>query len=323
MSFSRAFVLIIALLFSTIILASMFKGKSVKEVPLEERVEIQVEEETAQIVSNNKEEKKALEVLIEDGEFPEADRIGELFRLRGIKLPFVETITYKSNVSWLQGRPAWLSDYASHYKTSRHFIARSLNGKPDYLKQDVAEGDRFNVLNPDKNIQFLLVVDLTRSKMWFYSFDADANERILLKSYDVGLGRADPTSLSGYLTPLGKYMLGDKIAIYRPTKMGHFNGEKVEMIRVFGTRWIPFDEEISGADDVGKGLGLHGLPWLPDAEGELVEDTSSLSQHSSDGCIRLATRDIEELFAIVITRPTTIEIVKNFREATLPGVEKP
>lgn len=95
---------------------------------------------------------------------PEADRVDELFRKEGKKLPFVETITYKSRVPWQKGRPAWISDYASHYKTSRHFIARSLNGKPDYFQQDVKRGDRFNVYRQDKNIQFYLLFYLYLSK---------------------------------------------------------------------------------------------------------------------------------------------------------------
>jgi hypothetical protein len=89
-------------------------------------------------------------------ELPEADRIEELF-VKDSKLPIVETITYKSRVNWQKGRPAWLSDYAAHFETSRHFIARSLNGKADYLKQDLLEGDRFNILRKEKDIRFHLI----------------------------------------------------------------------------------------------------------------------------------------------------------------------
>ena len=57
------------------------------------------------------------------------DRIHEFFTTGINKLPIVETITYTPRVQWLEGRAAWVSDYASYYGTSRHFIARSLNGK--------------------------------------------------------------------------------------------------------------------------------------------------------------------------------------------------
>lgn len=253
---------------------------------------------------------------------PEADRIQEFFNKSGVKFPIVETITYKSRVPWQKGRPAWLSDYASHYATSRHFIARSLNGKPDYFKQDISEGDRFNVLRPDKNVEFYLLIDVSRSKMWFYYLDLDQNERVLVKSYSVGLGRVDPSSSSGLLTPLGKFTLGDKIAIYKPKSMGMYNGQKIEMVRVFGTRWIPFDKELGNNTSGAKGFGIHGVPWIADSSGQLQEDPTSLGKYESDGCIRLATRDIEELFAIIITKPTTIDLVSDFHEASLPGVEK-
>lgn len=253
---------------------------------------------------------------------PEADRVKEFFNKAEPKFPIVQTVTYKSRVAWQKGRPAWLSDYASHYTTSRHFIARSLNGKADYLKQDVAEGGRFNVLHPDKNIAFHLLIDTSRSKMWFYYIDLDSNERVLVKTYNVGLGRIDSTKPSGMLTPLGKYSLGDKVAIYKPKMTGFYQGQKVELIKIFGTRWIPFDKELGECTASPEGFGIHGVPWFAGDRNELVEVTDSLGKYESDGCIRLATQDIEEIFAIVITRPTTIELVKDFYDAKLPGVER-
>jgi hypothetical protein len=38
--------------------------------------------------------------------------------------------------------------------------------------------------------------------------------------------------------------------------------------------------------------------------------------------VRLATEDVEEIFAIVITKPTTVELVKDYRDAVIPGIEK-
>lgn len=261
-----------------------------------------------------KEERIAIKDQAVQLEPPEADRVNEFFNLKEPKFPIVETIVYKSKVSWLKGRPAWLSDYAAHYKTSRHFIARSLNGKADYLKQDLAEGASFNILKPSKNIQFHLIVDVSRCKMWFYYHDLDTKEKVLVKTYPVAIGRIDHSKISGLLTPLGVYTLGSRIAVYKPKIMGIHNGTKTEMIRVFGTRWIPFEKEIKGATAPAKGFGIHGLPWTMKNE-TLVEDRSSLGKCESDGCIRMAAADIEELYAIIITNPTTIEIVKDFFEA--------
>lgn len=254
---------------------------------------------------------------------PEADFASRFFIRDAKQLPIVETIIYKSKVPWLQGRPAWLADYAAHYKTSRHFIARSLHGKKDYFKQDIAEGERINVLRPDTNLEFHLVVDVPRCKMWFYYLDKDKNEKTLVKSYDVGLGRVDASTSSGYLTPIGKYSLGDRTSVYRGKTKVNYNGRDVDMVTVFGTRWIPFDSELEDCTAPSRGLGIHGCPWSTDpATGALVEDASGIGQHTSDGCIRLRTDEVEELFSIIVSRPTTVELVRDFADAKVPGTEK-
>lgn len=284
--------------------------KTAAAIPIQKEVPINHHSETTQIQNSHEMVKEKLPVQ----ELPNADRIAEFFNLDEPKFAIVETIAYKSRVSWLKGRPAWLSDYAGHYKTSRHFIARSLNGKPDYLKQDLAEGARFNILKPDKNIQFSLIIDTSRCKMWFYYHDLDTKQKVLVKTYPVGLGRIDHTKISGLLTPLGVYSLGSKVATYTPKMMGIHNGEKIEMMQVFGTRWIPFEKEVQNTTAPAKGFGIHGLPWLM-KNGVLIEDAESLGKYESDGCIRMSTNDIEELYAIIISRPTTVEIVKDFFDA--------
>lgn len=253
---------------------------------------------------------------------PEVDRIEEFFNVIGSKFPIVETITYVSTVPWLKGRPAWLSDYATHYQTSRHFIARSLNKKPDYLTQNLAKGDRFNVLSKDKNYEFYLLVDTSRCRLWFYYIDLDAKKKILVKTYPIALGRVDCSKSSGLLTPLGKYTLGDRIIAYKPKMMGTFQGKATEMITVFGTRWIPFDKEISGCTLPAKGFGIHGTPWVKNGSGVMVEDISSIGKYESDGCIRMTTASVEEIYAIVITKPTTIEIVRDFYESSLEKISQ-
>lgn len=259
-----------------------------------------------------------------EDDFPDVDRIDQLFRVNGAKFPIVETIDYTSRVAWLKGRPAWIADYASYYNTSRHFIARSLNGKPDYLTQQVSTGSRFNVFRKDKNIHFYLLVDLSRCKMALYYVDLDAKERALIKTYSVGVGRIDQTKASGYLTPTGTYSLGNKIAVYKQGTMGYFLDEKVEMVRVYGTRWIPFDQEVEACTEHSKGYGIHGAPWeFHPKTKQLIENHDGIGKQFSDGSISLSLEDIEELFSIVITKPAYVVIVRDFKEAKLPGVEVP
>lgn len=299
----KYFVVAAALLFGTIGVMGWLKNKptTMKEEPIQE---IALGTSSApipiQTTSNSAEE------------FQEVDRINQLFVLDSSELPIVETVSFTSRVPWLKDRPAWIADYASHFQTSRHFIARSLNKKVDYINQKVHPGDRFNVFKKGKDIKFHLLVDLSKCRMWFYY--VDGAEKVLLKTYRVGVGKPDTYKASGSLTPTGKYELGEKVAIYKPGVTGYFQEDKVEMIRVFGTRWIPFDKKIEGSIESAKGLGIHGLPWVEGADGQLVEDRSKLGKFDSDGCIRLASEDVEEIFAIVITKPTTVEIVKEFKQ---------
>lgn len=319
MSFAKSLVVGGCLLFGAIGVTAVVKNRQVKaDSPGAELVEIPLVQEV-KVVAVPEESKPSLIAL--EAELPDANRMALFFNTGWPKLPIVETVTYSSRVDWLAGRPAWVADYAAHFKTSRHFIARSLNGKVDYQTQNVANGDKFNVLRSDVDLEFYLVADLSRCRMWVYYLDVAKNERVLLTSYPIGVGREEGGRASGLLTPLGKYKLGSKIAVYRPGTMGLYNNEKTEMIRVFGTRWIPFEQEVKGCTAPARGFGIHGCPWSDNSSGELAEDLSGLGDRASDGCIRLQTRDMEELFSIIISRPTTIELVSDFFQATPPGRE--
>lgn len=304
------------------IIGVMALGKKSKKEPVVETVqkqEIQIAGEKPLVIQQ--ETPKELSEAVAD-DLPEVDQIHRFFTLGSNKFPIVETVRYTSRVPWLKGRPAWIADYASYFSTSRHFIARSLNRMPDYFTQKVSPGDRFNVLKREQDIEFYLLIDVSRCKMWFYYLDKGKNERVLVKTYPVGLGRKDNKRSSGLLTPLGHYTLGDKIAIYKPGVMGYYQDQKVEMIRIFGSRWIPFAEEVENCTEPAKGLGIHGTPFKENSPGSLEESTDLIGKYDSDGCIRLASQDMEELFSIVITRPTHVVLVNDFHDANLPGVEK-
>jgi len=283
-------------------------------VPVVAQELLVVEEKEKPAPTPVREKREISEVKESTNYAPDVDHIHQLFSFGPDKLPIVETITYTSRVSWLKGRPAWIADYASHYKTSRHFIARGLNQKADYITQKVGPGDRFNVFRSDINFEFYLLVDVTKCKMWFYYVDLDRNEKVLLKTYRVGLGSKDEKALSGTITPLGKFLLGDKIASYKPGIMGFFQNERIEMIQVFGTRWLPFKGLDSDQDAFAKGYGIHGAPMFFDEKNEqLVEKRESIGKYESSGCIRLLQEDVEEIYSIVVTRPTTVEIVKEIK----------
>ena len=310
MSIGKKVLLAGVLLFGGIWLAAVLKKDKV-EPPIEEWVSVETLPSCEFPVESSVCE---LEML------PRIDRIEQLFSTKERKLPIVETVTYTSKAPWLKGRPAWLADYAAYYNTSKHFIARSLTGRAHYMHQNIQEGERFNVFRKDKKIEFHLVADLSRLQMALYYVDLQEHERVLIKVYAIGAGRLDPSTTSGFLTPFGCYQLGDKVSLYQPGVMGFFHEQKTEMIRIFGTRWIPFSVEIAGCTEPAKGYGIHGAPWVVD-QNRLVEHRDCIGKYESDGCIRLVSEDMEELFAVVITKPTFLHSVKKFEDAVLPGIE--
>lgn len=258
-----------------------------------------------------------------DSELPaEVDRISELFEPYGTELSFIETVTYAGRVEWVNGRPAYLGDYAAHYQTSKHFIARSLRGMGNYLSDVVSKGEKFNVYKKDRPIEFHCIVDLSRLKLWLYCHDRESDSKILLKTYRVCAGKLDASRKSGSLTPIGTFAIGKEFAVYQEGVKGNFKNEPCEMISVYGKRWIPLGREISGCSSSCKGLGLHGVPWkgLTDSA-SLQEQRSCIGHYETEGSIRLLTEDIEEIYAIIVSKPAYLHCVKDFIDAQIPGRE--
>lgn len=262
--------------------------------------------------------------LSSDSELPkDVNVISKLFQPFPPILPFIETVSYSTRVSWLSGRQAYIGDYASYFNTSKHFISRSLNGEGNYFSEKVRLGDRFNVIKKEVPLQFHLVVDLSRLKLWFYAYDGDADVRYLLKTYRVAAGRLAPSQVSGCLTPLGIFSIGRDSAIYKEGVLGTWRNEPREMITIFGVRWIGFGKEIADCTGSCKGLGFHGVPWKHTESGDLVECRECIGNYVSGGCIRLFSEDIEEIYAIITSRPSFVHIVSDFTLAQLPGRENP
>lgn len=315
---SRLFIIFSLFLFTSVGIIAFLKEK--KKPPLSQSHSYSIPVESREItaaeppilpilpITPEKQEKKQRE-----GE--ETDRIAEFFNREGPRLPIVETITYKSHVPWCKGKPAWLFDYANHYKTSLDFISRSLN-KNLQKASSIFEGDRFNILKLDKPFCFYLLVDTTECKLWFYYIDLEKKAKVLLKVFKVGLGKPDPSSPSGLLTPWGIYTLGNRTATYQTNSKGFYKGNKINMISVFGSRWIPFDKALKNCTAPAKSFGIHGNPW-EEKKGVFIENISGIGHHISDGCIRLNESDITTLFAIIAApRTTLIELVPDVSMST-------
>ena len=229
--------------------------------------------------------------------FPFADSVERLFSTGPDQFPIVETISYTSRVPWLKGRPAWIADYAAYYGTSRYFIARSLNGKADYQSQKVSFGSKFSVFRKERPIHFYLLVDLSRKKMGLYYHDLQEDEKVLVKTYSIGVSPA---------LSLGRFTLGQKVAVYKAAE----NGVE-EKAKLLGTRSIPLETEDTGK----KGFVIHGAPWVSDSFGLWEESKELISSSLDQSGICLLQEDMEELFAIVIPKPTFVDIVRDFRDA--------
>lgn len=108
----------------------------------------------------------------------------------------------------------------------------------------------------------------------------------LFKIYDIGVGRQNRT-------PLGTFDIVAKIK----EPAWEYRGKRYEFgtpENVLGTRWLKLKP--TGTTDKGlSGYGIHGT-W----------DESSIGRDSSNGCIRMLNKDVEELFTIV---PHKTEVV--------------
>ena len=244
------------------------------------------------------------------------NRTHRLFDQGHRKLPFMKTVSYTHNVHWMPSRSALISDYAKYYKLSNQFLSRSLNsGKTEELYRKITQGDSFNVIDENRKIEFNLVCDLSLRYLHLYAVDKDLGERYLLRVYKVAVGAVDPLQASGSTTPLGNYKLSSRVGIFKPGETQKISGRTLEMIQLYGTRYIPFGRK-------GQSCAIQGNPWHMTADtDELQEVRTGIGKYSTEGNIQMNAEDVEELFSIVTCRPTTIQIVKTFSEAKLPGRE--
>jgi hypothetical protein len=258
--------------------------------------------------------------LCDDSQLPpKVNRMADLFFSKEPPFPFMERVSYSSRVPWLEGRRAYIGDYAGFYKTSKHFISASLHGNGKYFSQKVSQGNCFNVIKRDHPVEFHLALDLSRRRMWLYAYDVQEDQSYLLKDYEVCVGALNEGLSSGCNTPCGVFSLGQDIAVYKEGVTGLYKNEKCEMITVFGKRWIPLQDVIEGNIVSCKGIGIHGAPFRRNEEGELVELLECIGQYASNGCVRVRGEDMEELFALIVSRPSFIHIEQDFSQIRLPG----
>ncbi len=160
-----------------------------------------------------------------------------------------------------------LKKIASKHGTTVDLIVKG-NSVPNPDRVQV--GDRLRVL--DRQV-FEIAVSKSRNDLV-----VTLNGQFF-KRYTVGTGKFAKT-------PVGTFQVVDKIPEppwWRPDGKVVPYGDKDNIL---GTRWMAI--AATGDTPPAKGYGIHGT-W----------DESSLGQQSSAGCIRMANRDVEELFTYI------------------------
>jgi hypothetical protein len=179
------------------------------------------------------------------------------------------------------------------------FSPREMDGKIDYA---IASGDSLKkianrhgttvdlivkgnaVPNPDR-VQVGDRLRILDNQVFEIAVSKARNDLVVtlngqfFKRYTVGTGKFAKT-------PVGTFQISDKIPDppwWRPDgKVVPFGNKE----NILGTRWMAI--VATGDTPPAKGYGIHGT-W----------DEASLGQQSSAGCIRMANRDVEELFTYV------------------------
>ncbi len=160
-----------------------------------------------------------------------------------------------------------LKKIANRHGTTVDLIVKG-NSVPNPDRVQV--GDRLRILD---NQVFEITVSKSRNDLL-----VTLNGKFF-KRYTVGTGKFART-------PVGTFKITDKITEppwWRPDGKVVPFGDKENIL---GTRWMAI--EATGDTPPAKGYGIHGT-W----------DETSLGQQSSAGCIRMANRDVEELFVYV------------------------
>ena len=160
-----------------------------------------------------------------------------------------------------------LKKIANRHGTTVDLIVKG-NSVPNPDRVQV--GDRLRIL--DKQV-FEIKVSKSRNDLL-----VTLNGKFF-KRYKVGTGKFAKT-------PVGTFEITDKITEppwWKPDGKVVPFGDKENIL---GTRWMAI--AATGDTPPARGYGIHGT-W----------DESSLGQQSSAGCIRMANRDVEELFVYV------------------------
>jgi lipoprotein-anchoring transpeptidase ErfK/SrfK len=229
-------------------------------------------------------------MMMDEGNSRGAQQILDKLRAKKKEYPQLAEATYKLHIKLL------FSPTITEVPESRYYAVKegdTLDGIAKELGTTAALVQRSNGISDPRKLQIgqrLKVVtgkfrlEILKSKNILQLMSGD----MVLKEYSIGTGKFGKT-------PAGKFRIGKKI-VEPPWFPG--DGRVIpygDPENVLGTRWMGMEDAEENKELTTQGIGIHG-----------TGDESSIGKESSEGCIRMLNRDVEELYDIV---PKGTEVV--------------
>lgn len=226
-------------------------------------------------------------MMLEEGNLRGAEEALERVRARGKDYPSLKASTFELNMKMLFS-PIITKVPASDYYVvkegdSLDRISKTLGMTTELLQESngITDPRRIQIGKRIKVVTDKFRVEVSKSKKILRLLSGD----VVLNEYPVGTGKFGST-------PTGKFRISDRVK-----EPPWFKDGRVipygDPQNILGTRWMA----LKSTDEQKEltGYGIHG-----------TDDDSSIGKESSQGCIRLLNRDVEELFKIL---PVGTEVV--------------
>ena len=207
----------------------------------------------------------------------------------------------------ISGFPAFRDEVIAELNSAARNIAFGKGGHADKIVHTIVSGDNLDRLARRNNTSVEAIAALNDIKdhnrimlgydlvilpgPWKAEIDLANCELFLFRNgnlfmiYKVGVGR-------DRLTPKGSFTISDRVV--EPTwTVGNEEIPFGDPRNVIGTRWMPL--KASGTTPPVDGIGIHG-----------TSDDSTVGKSSSNGCIRLTNKEVEELYMLL---PINAEVI--------------
>ena len=226
-------------------------------------------------------------MMVQEGNLRGAEEALDRVCARGRDYPSLKAAIFELNMKMLFS-PIITKVPASDYYVvkegdSLDRISKTLGMTTELLQESngITDPRRIQIGKRIKVVTDKFRVEVSKSKKILRLLSGD----VVLNEYPVGTGKFGST-------PTGKFRISDRVK-----EPPWFKDGRVipygDPQNILGTRWMA----LKSADEQKEltGYGIHG-----------TDDDSSIGKESSQGCIRLLNRDVEELFKIL---PVGTEVV--------------